>query len=166
MFVVLVCGQAARAQEVEIAATLAFTEGPTVDREGNVFFSDLANNSIMRLSTDGTLKTFRHSSKYSNGIIFDVEWRLLAGESGDPLADTPPRVTRTDLSTRRIEVLVDRYEGKRLNAPNDIAIDGQGRIYFTDRPSTLPNQTPTSNADKESSNAAPIGVYHIDTDGR
>ena len=155
-----------RAQEVEVAATLAFTEGPTVDREGNVFFTDQANNRIMRLDVDGGLKTFRQPSNYANGMVFDRDWRLLVCETGDRSAGTPPRVTRTDLSTGRIEVLVDSYEGKRLNAPNDITVDSRGRIYFTDRPSTLPNQPPIKLSEKEKSEIAPIGVYRIDTNGK
>ena|ERR671938_203800 len=101
---VLLCGcSTGLGQEVQVAATIAFTEGPTADGEGNLFFTDQANNRIMRLGTDGTLSTFRQPSNYANGMVFDAEWRLLACESGDAAAGTPPRVTRTDLKTGRVE---------------------------------------------------------------
>ena len=60
---------------VEVAATVAFTEGPTVDAEGRVYFTDLANSRIMTLSPDGVLSTFREESYGANGLIFDSEWR-------------------------------------------------------------------------------------------
>ena len=124
---------AAMAQEVQVAATIAFTEGPTADAEGNVFFTDQANNRIMKLAVDGKLSTFRQPANFANGMVFDARWRLLVCESGDPVAGTRPRVTRTDLKTGLLEILADGYEGKRFAAPNDVT-DGRGRIYFTDKP--------------------------------
>ena len=150
--------QAGPAREVQVAATIAFAEGPTEDGSGNLFFSDQTNNRIMRLGADGTLSTFRQPSNYANGLVFDAEWRLLACEGGDPSAGTPPRVTRTDLETGRTEVLADGYEGKRFRAPNDITFDGRGRIYFTDKPA------PGKAARADEVGAG--GVYRIDPDGR
>jgi gluconolactonase len=115
--------------QVEVATTVAFTEGPAVDAQGNVYFSELRSQRILKLSPEGVLTTFRENSNGSNGLIFDSEWRLLACES----SRANPRITRTDLKTGKIEVLADKYEGKPLNAPNDLTIDGQGRIYFTDQ---------------------------------
>ena len=121
----LVAGQAPRA---EVATTVAFTEGPTVGPDGRVYFTETRSNRIMKLSPAGELTTFREHSNAANGLVFDPQWRLLACE-GNP---ANPRVTRTDLKTGRIEVLAGSFEGKRLNAPNDITFDGRGRIYFTD----------------------------------
>ena len=87
---------------VEVATTVAFTEGPTVDAEGTVYFTDLSNNRIMTLSPDGELSTFRQPSHRANGLIFDSEWRLLACESGDGQSILP-RVTRTQIDTGEIE---------------------------------------------------------------
>ena len=146
---------ASRSREVAVVTTVAFTEGPTVAENGTVYFTDLGNNRIMRLSPDGQLSTFRQPSHRANGLIFDSQWRLLACESGD--GDTVlPRVTRTTMETGEIEVIADAFEGKRLHSPNDLSVDGRGRIYFTDRPgpNTRPDQTGVH------------GVYRIDPDGR
>ena len=145
---------AASARDVGAAAVIAFTEGPTVDADGNVFFTDLRGSRIMRLSTDGEVTTFREPSNQANGLIFDSQWRLLACEGGgdDGLL---PRVTRTDVETGEVEVVADSYEGKQLHRPNDLTTDGQGRIYFTDRPG--PNPTPEQ--------TGVHGVYRVDPDG-
>ncbi len=140
-------------RSVEVAATIAFTEGPTVDADGNVFFTDLRSSRIMRLSTEGQVTTFREPSNGANGLIFDSQWRLLACEGGDD--GELPRVTRTDMETGEIEVVADHYEGKQLHRPNDLTIDAQGRIYFTDRPG--PNQTPEQ--------TGVHGVYRVDPNG-
>ncbi|MBI1789022.1 MAG: SMP-30/gluconolactonase/LRE family protein, partial [Acidobacteria bacterium] len=115
---------AAQTHDVQVAATVAFTEGPTVDAEGNVYFTETITNRIMKLSVDGVLSTFRENSNAANGLIFDAQWRLIACE-GNP---AKPRVTRTDLKTGRIEVLAEQG----LVGPNDVTLDGKGRIYFTD----------------------------------
>ncbi len=146
---VVVAGQ--DIQEVQVATTIAFSEGPTADAAGNIFFTDQANNRIMKLAADGKLSTFRQPANYANGLVFDPQWRLVACESGDPAASTPARLTRTDLKTGRVEILVDKYEGKSLVAPNDVTFDGKGRIYFSDKPATFTGEG---------------GVYRIDLDGR
>jgi gluconolactonase len=119
---------AAIASETKIAATVAFTEGPTVDREGNVYFSEIWGARILRFVPGKEVSVYREKSNRSNGLIFDDQWRLVACEA------EPPRVTRTDLSTGEIEVLADSYDGKPFVAPNDITFDGEGRLYFTDLP--------------------------------
>ena len=141
-------------RDIAVETTVAFTEGPTVAEDGTVYFTDLGNNRIMRLSTDGGLSTFRQPSHRANGLIFDSEWRLLACESGD--GDTiPPRVTRTNMETGEIEVIADAFEGKGLHGPNDLSVDGRGRVYFTDRPGANPRPDQTG----------VHGVYRIDPDG-
>ncbi len=144
----------ALSRNVEVATTVAFTEGPTVDAEGTVYFTDLANNRIMTFSTDGEMSTFRQPSHRANGLIFDSQWRLLACEGGDG-ETVLPRVTRTNMETGEIEVIADGYEGKHLNQPNDLTFDSRGRIYFTDRPG--PNPTPEQ--------TGVHGVYRVDPDG-
>jgi len=139
------------AQQPEVATTVAFTEGPTVDREGNVYFTDIISQRIMKLSADGVLSTYREKSNVANGLLIDPQGRLIACEGS--VFERPgvklkgnPRVTRTDLKTGKIEVLADSYEGKPLQGANDVTIDGKGRLYFTD-----PNGT---------------AVYRIDAPGR
>ena len=107
----------------------------------------------MRLSTDGELSTFRYPSHGANGLIFDLQGRLIACEAGD--ADSPARVTRTDLETGSVEVIAQWFEGKRIMRPNDVTIDGKGRIYFTDR------NVPQPAADQTGVSA----VYRIDPNG-
>jgi gluconolactonase len=134
--------------QVEVATKTpdspAFTEGPTVDADGNVYFTNLGSQSILKLAPDGTLTTFREESHGANGLVFDAQYRLLACESGRE----HHRITRTDMKTGEIEVLADSYQGQPLNGPNDITVDGKGRIYFSD-PSMRGNEA----------------VYRIDTDG-
>ena len=121
----------APAQEVEIATTVAFTEGPTVDREGNVYFTDIPTRRILKLTANGTLSTFRENSNAANGLLVDLQGRLIACEAG---AGARPRVTRTNLETGAVEVLADSYDGKPFVGPNDVTMDGKGRLYFTDLP--------------------------------
>ena len=127
----------AAAQEPQVAATLAFTEGPTVDRDGNLYFSEMVTQRIMKLSADGVLSTYREKSNNANGLVIDPEGRLIACEGADSNRNgvkltTTPRMTRTDLRTGKTEILADSFQGTPLKGPNDVTIDGKGRIYFTD----------------------------------
>ena len=71
------------AQTPEIAVTIAFTEGPTSDRDGNVYFSDIMSQRIMKLSKTGELSTFRTNSNVSNGLLIDPQGRLIACEGAE-----------------------------------------------------------------------------------
>lgn len=121
-----------RAQDVEVATSIAFTEGPTVDGAGNVYFTDLTSERILRLDAQGGLTTYRENSNRANGLLIDPEGRLIAAEGGSRSSPAPPRVTRTDLVTGEIEVLADAYRGESFSSPNDVTMDSRGRIYFTD----------------------------------
>jgi gluconolactonase len=137
LFICLTLPNAAAGQQPEIATTVAFTEGPTVDRDGNVYFTDIINQRILKLSADGVLSTFRENSNAANGLLIDPQGRLIACEGaaferpGVKVKGTP-RVTRTDLRTGTVEVLAESYEGKPLIGPNDVTIDSRGRLYFTE----------------------------------
>jgi gluconolactonase len=125
------------AQEIEIAASVAFTEGPAVDREGNVYFTEIMSQRIMRLSAEGMLTTYRENSNAANGLLIDAQGRLIACEGGEfrrseATVKGKPRVTRTDIATGKVEVLAENSEGVSLQGPNDVTIDGKGRLYFTD----------------------------------
>ena len=128
------------AQELEVATSLAMTEGPTVDREGNVYFTEIMSQRIMRFGTDGVLSIYRDGSNAANGLLIDPQGRLIACEgstsataqrNGLTVRGTP-RVTRTDLATGQMEILAETYNGAPLVGPNDVTIDGRGRLYFTD----------------------------------
>jgi gluconolactonase len=142
-----------QAPEVKVATTVAFTEGPAVYRDGSVFFTETTSHRIMRLMPDGKLTVFRENSNAANGLLFDHEWRLIACEGSNNTLNRP-RVTRTDMESGRIEVLAELYEGKRVNAPNDVTIDEKGRLYFTDFDRKGPGRWGTP------------GVYRIDPDGK
>jgi gluconolactonase len=124
-------------EQVDVAATLAFTEGPTADRDGNVYFSEMVNQRIMKLSPSGVLSTFREKSNNANGLVIDPEGRLIACEGAETNRNgvrttNMPRITRTNLRTGQIEILADSFQGAPLKGPNDVTIDSKGRIYFTD----------------------------------
>ena len=110
-----------------IATGFRWAEGPVWFRDGNyLIFSDIPNNRMLRwLEEDGHLSVFRAPSNYTNGNTRDREGRLVSCEH-----DTR-RVTRTELDGR-ITVLLDRYAGKPLNAPNDVVVAADGAVWFTD----------------------------------
>jgi gluconolactonase len=125
------------AQQAEIATAVAFTEGPAVDRDGNVYFTEMVSLRIMKLTPDGVLSTFRERSNDANGLLIDPENRLIACEGAESQrtgvrVTFKPQITRTDLRTGKVEVLADQYQGKPFVGPNDVTIDGKGRLYFTD----------------------------------
>jgi gluconolactonase len=135
---------------LEVLADVAFTEGPTVYKDGSVFFSEMRSNRTLRYYPETReVETFRADARGTNGMVFDAEWRLISCEA------FPPRVTRADIQTGRLEVLADSFEGKRFHHPNDVTFDSKGRLYFTDRPDA------TVEPDQTGVNA----VYRIDTDG-
>ncbi len=111
----------------KIAGDFIFTEGPTSDKDGNVYFVDQDNNRIMKYGTDGKMTTFMQPSGYANGMTFDGKGRLIA------CADEKNEMWSIDPATKTVTVLFSTYEGKLLNGPNDVWVQpGTGRIYFTD----------------------------------
>jgi gluconolactonase len=110
------------------------TEGPTAAPDGSIFFSDIPfgkdKGLIVRFDPK-TKKTsiFTDNSYKSNGLKFDAKGHLIACEGSD---DGGRAVSCWDIKTGTRTVLADKYMGKRFNAPNDLAIDTRGRIYFTD----------------------------------
>jgi len=137
---------------------VAFTEGPAWHIDGNVYFSDGVNNRIVRRDPDGVIQVYRTPSGKANGLLFDVAGRLVACEGANEGGNR--RVTRTECDGT-ITVLADRYEGRRFNSPNDLAIDGRGRIYFTD-----PRYGDRGDIEQfDEAGRAIEGVYRIDPDG-
>jgi gluconolactonase len=84
---------------------------------------------------------FRADSNRSNGLLFDREGRLIACEGSDAERNAP-RLTRTDISTGKLEVLAAAFDGKQFNGPNDVTIDSRGRLYFTDPAPDAVSQAP------------------------
>lgn len=136
-------------------------EGPTMSPDGMVFFSDIIwtarsgmKAGVIWTFNPETKKTtvFRSPSGMANGLMFDHKGRLVVCE-GDDFGGR--RVTRTDLNTGLSEIIAGTFDGKKFNAPNDVVIDEQGNVYFSDlkfgshEPMTQPVH----------------GIYKIDTSG-
>src|SRR5262249_19789198 len=92
-------------------ATVCFLEGPAVDAEGNVFFSDIAGNRILKMDPAGKVTVFRADSGRTNGNCFDAKGRLVSCEGGEQ-GPGRRRIVRTDMKTGTVEVLTEKYEGR------------------------------------------------------
>jgi len=113
------------AQVKKLAGGFSFTEGPASDAAGNIFFTDIPNNRIHKWSLDGKLTIFRKNSGGANGLFFDKIGNMLVCEGGGRrLVSINPQ--------GEVEVLAEKYQGKRFNSLNDLWIDPKGGIYFTD----------------------------------
>jgi gluconolactonase len=140
---------------VATATIIAFTEGPAVDADGSVYFSDIWNSRIMKLAPDGSQSVFRADSGRTNGNTFDPLGRLVSCEGAEMGPGGGRKVVRTDLKTGEVSVLTERYEGVRYNSPNDVVADSRGRIYFTD----------PCYGDRSLMEMELEGVYRIDPNG-
>jgi gluconolactonase len=109
----------------KLADGFRFTEGPAVDANGNVFFTDQPNDRIMKWSVEGKLSTFLKPCGRSNGLYFDGKGNLLA------CADEKNQLWSID-PAGKVTVLVRDYKGKLLNGPNDLWVRPDGGVYFTD----------------------------------
>lgn len=110
----------------EISTQFKFTEGPTADAAGNVYFTDQPNDSIMVYTVEGKLETFMQPAGRSNGMYFDDDGSLLS------CADGNNELWRINVKTKQHTVLTGTYEDKRLNGPNDVWAARGGNLYFTD----------------------------------
>ncbi len=111
---------------VRVHDACAFTEGPVWFGDHQLLlWSDIPNNRILRWTPDGHVGVFREDSHFANGNTRDREGRLVTCEHG------ARRVTRTEIDGS-ITVIADRFEGNRLNSPNDVVVKSDGSIWFTD----------------------------------
>ena len=109
----------------KLAGGFAFTEGPTCDAEGNLFFTDQPNDRILKWTVGGTLITFLQPAGRANGMCFDARGNLIAcADEKTALWSIAP--------DGKVTVLLDRYEGRSLNGPNDVWVRPDGALYFTD----------------------------------
>ncbi|WP_297694614.1 SMP-30/gluconolactonase/LRE family protein [uncultured Eudoraea sp.] len=109
-----------------VAADYKFTEGPAMDKNGDVYFTDQPNNRIIKWSaSDNSVSVYMEEAGRANGLYFDHDGSLLA------CADENFELWKIDNSKNHI-VLVDEYQEKKLNGPNDLWVDLKGGIYFTD----------------------------------
>ncbi|MFC1498074.1 SMP-30/gluconolactonase/LRE family protein [Verrucomicrobiota bacterium] len=110
---------------VKLARGFRFTEGPASDSRGNVYFSDIPASCIHKWSTNGVLTTFRKNTGRSNGLYFSRNGDLFVCEGGNR------RVTLIS-KNGNFTIIADKYNGKKFNSPNDLWVDPEGGIYFTD----------------------------------
>ena len=109
----------------KLAGDFQFTEGPTCDTNGNIFFTDQPNDRILEWSVDGKLSTFLQPAGRANGMYFDARGNLIACADGkNELWSIAP--------DKKTTVLVKDYQGKYLNGPNDVWVAPDGGMYITD----------------------------------
>ncbi len=109
-----------------VADGYKFTEGPAMDSNGDVYFTDQPNNKILRWNANtNEVSVFMENSGRANGLYFDNEGRLLA------CADEKFELWQIN-KDKTVTVLIKDVEGKKLNGPNDLWVDKKGGIYFTD----------------------------------
>ena len=136
-------------QAERLATGFVFTEGPLWHPDGFYYFVDIRRSELYRVTPGQPPELLRSETGEGNGTTFDLQGRLVICEGGHR------RVTRWSADGRS-EVLVDRYEGKRLNRPNDVVCRSDGSLYFTDPGLRVPL------AQREVTYA---GVYRIAPDG-
>ena len=135
--------------ETRVSDTGIFTEGPAVDQSGNVYFTNIPVNKILKWNpAKKELSVYDNDSRAANGLRFDPDGQLLICEGGSR------KVIRMNVNSGQKTVLAEEYAGKRLQSPNDLDYDSAGRIYFSSR-----NGNP--DLDKENLKS----VYRIDPDG-
>jgi gluconolactonase len=110
-----------------ITSGFQFTEGPVWHRDGYLLFSDIPASRIYKWSPDGSLEVWREPSGNANGLTLDRQGRLIACEHGNR------RVSRAEADGTVVS-LAERYQGRRLNSPNDVVVKSDGVIYFSDPP--------------------------------
>jgi gluconolactonase len=126
-----------------------FTEGPAWSKDGYLIFSDIPADKLMKWEPGSPIEVFRSDAHGPSGNAFDAQGRLYTCET------RARRVTRTD-KNGKVEVLAERWEGKRLNAPNHLAVSKSDHVYFTD---------PAFGSQSDHRELDFYGVYHIPPKG-
>lgn len=140
-----------KARLERVATGFLFTEGPLwIAEEKSLLFSDIPARKILKLTADGRVVIFREPSGNSNGLTRDKKGRLIACEQGHR------RVTRTE-KDGSITALADRFQGKKLNSPNDVVVKSDGSIYFSD---------PSYGIEPGEQEQPIQGVYRLSPDGK
>ncbi|MFT3748454.1 MAG: SMP-30/gluconolactonase/LRE family protein [Agriterribacter sp.] len=110
---------------IKISDQFSFTEGPAVNKQGDIYFTDQPNDKIWKYDINGNLSLFMDKTGRSNGLYFDKKGNIIscADENNELWSISPDK---------KIKILLTDFEGKKLNGPNDLWIDAKGGIYFTD----------------------------------
>jgi gluconolactonase len=135
---------------VKLHSGFKFTEGPAADRDGNVYFNDIPAETTYKVDKDGKLTKVREKTNRANGEMVNAAGEIVTCEMATG------RVVAVSPDGSKVRVLADKYNGNRFNAPNDLVIDQQGGVYFTDPDFGAPKPQPQ---DK-------LGVYYIAPDGK
>lgn len=138
------------AEVKKVTGDCKFTEGPAYSPKGYLLFSDIPNSRIVRVDSGGTVSDYLKPSGAANGLVFDAAGNLYACQGG------ARRVVKIGMQDGKIEPLCETYDGKPLNSPNDLALDGHGGLYFTD---------PRYGGDSKIEQPC-MGVYYIDAAGK
>jgi gluconolactonase len=133
-----------------IGRNFIFTEGPAWSKEGFLIFSDTVADKIWKWSPGSEPVSFRDPANGASGNAFDSQGRLYTCET------RARRVTRTNVKDGRIDVLADQWEGKKLNAPCDLAVGKSDHVYFTD---------PAFGEQSDHRELDFYGVYHLPPKG-
>jgi gluconolactonase len=132
-----------------LASGFGFTEGPSWHPDGFYYFVDIRKSTLHRLRPGTEAEVVRTNTGEGNGTTFDLAGGLVLCEGGNR------RLTRM-ATDGRVEVLADRFEGKRFNRPNDVVCKSDGSLYFTDPGLRVPL------TDRELASA---GVYRLTPEG-
>ena len=136
-------------QPRKLAGDFQFTEGPVWLPDGYLLFSDIPANAIVKYTPGGSIETYLSPSRNSNGLTLDRSGRLVACEHSG-------RQISVQDSSGQMATVASRWDGKRLNSPNDVVVHSSGRIFFTDPPYGI---------EPEQAEIGFNGVYRIDADG-
>ncbi|MBM4073265.1 MAG: SMP-30/gluconolactonase/LRE family protein [Planctomycetes bacterium] len=134
---------------VKVHGGFKFTEGPTADRDGNLYFSDIPANTIHKVDRDGKLSVFTDKSNHTNGLMVNGKNEIVACEMDG-------RIVALDVKTKKVRVIAGKHDGKRFNAPNDLVLDKAGGVYFTDPVFRAPKPLPQGK----------LAVYYVDAKGK
>lgn len=134
----------------KVATGFQFTEGPLWHPDGFLIFSDIPGNTLYKFTLDRPVEIFRQPSDNANGNTLDRENRLITADQKNR------RVIRME-TDGKIVALVDQFEGKPFNSPNDLVVKSDGSIYFTDPPYGI---------NKEQEELGFYGVYRLSPDGQ
>ncbi|HZZ82871.1 MAG TPA: SMP-30/gluconolactonase/LRE family protein [Gemmataceae bacterium] len=133
----------------KLDAKFQFTEGPAVDAKGNVYFTDIPAEKIHKYGVDGKLSTFVENSNHANGLMFNSKGELVACEMDG-------QIVAYDIASKKKRTVIDKYDGNRFNAPNDLVVDKSDGVYFTDPSFRAPKPMPQNK----------LGVYYTDGKGK
>ena len=110
-----------------VVANITSPEGPAFDDSGNLYFVNyLVDGAIGRMTPDGTVSLWVHTGGSAGGIKYDGRGHIVVTDNGGR------RILRFDTRTREAETLADNYLGRAFKGPNDLCLDPEGNIYFTD----------------------------------